>query len=797
MGCTGKASCSLNPGVTKGENMEKTLNAFPFRTVLSFEPLFAYLKQRVESVDETVNFNKKRIQALLDRSRDLNGQITDPDRLKASDERVNRLMSTVFSPISWETEAVGAVIPLTIEPFFVSPRFERLFLDKRGTFQGRINVGTRRFNQGRIIRAYLLILERFYGIRQRLDYPLVRIIKDPETGLDRHFRMQLDFRFVEVHPLTSPRVLSDEAREMVLEHLTQPEKLREIIPPENFELRGFTVIRAVEVTASEVISALERDLIDQDSITSQKGFLALQQHLRTLFRRPDLVATLAGIQDDQALLLNSGSEMTHRCIFSDSRHVPLSTFAGSRIERVINDREIVKIADISKGHPAGEFKYETAKLEIRSCLIGPLSYKNQCIGILNLGSPRAGDLGGMDALLMEQILPIFSLAIKKSLDELEHQIQNVIRENCTAIHPAVEWRFRKAAIRYLDAKRKEGKAEIEPIIFKDVYPLYGVSDIRGSSEERNRAIQKDLINHLNLGYDVIRQARKVHALPILEELNSRIEAFIEKVQGGLATGDDLAVVKFMRDEVEPFFYQADGFGDQVAAAIEAYQAAIDRKSGSIYRLRRDFEESFSIVSQQLATYLDEEEASAQAIYPHYFERHETDGVDYLIYLGESLVEDGGFHDIYLKNLRLWQLKVACGMARRVDKLKTTLKVPLDIAQLILVQNVPLSIRFRYDEKHFSVDGAYDIRHAIIKSRLDKAVVRGTGERLTQPGKIAVVYSHVDEADEMARHICFLQSEGYLTGDVEKLDIEDLPGVPGLMSIRVGVVLEPESARNNG
>ncbi len=775
--------------------MEKTLKDFPFRTVLSFEPLFAYLNKRLESADKTVNFNKKRIKSLLERSRDLNGPITDPGHLKASDERVNRLMSTVFSPISWETEAVGAVIPLSVEPFFVSPRFEQLFLDDNGFFQGRINVGTRRFNQGRIIRSYLFILERFYGIRQRFDYPLVRIIKDPETGLDRHFKMELDFRFVDIHALKTPKILSDEERAQILKHLTEPERLREILPPEDFEFRGFTVIRAVDITESEVVSALERGLIDQDSITSKKGFLAFQQNLRTFFRRPDLVATLAGIQGDQALLLNSGSDMTHRCIFADSHHVPLSTFVGSVFERVFDERKIVKIPDILNEHAFGDLASEIVNMGIRSCLIGPLSFKDQCIGMLDLGSPRSGDLGPMDALLMEQILPIFSLAIKKSLDELEHQVQNVIRENCTAIHPAVEWRFRKAAMRYLDDIRKDGTAEIEPIIFKDVYPLYGVSDIRGSSDERNRAIQKDLINHLNLGQNVIRSALEENRLPILEELNSRIGTFIDKVQSGLDTGDDLAVMKFMRNEVEPFFHQANGFGKKVSQAIDAYRVAIDRESGTIYQLRRDFEESFSILSQQLSAYLDEEEAEVQAIYPHYFERHETDGVDYLIYLGASLIETGQFHALYLKNLRLWQLKVACGMAKRAEQLKATLKVPLEIGQLILVQNAPLSIRFRYDEKHFSVDGAYDIRHAIIKSRLDKAVVRGTGERLTQPGKIAIVYSNVDEADEMAEHIRFLRSEGYLIGDMEKLDVEDLPGVPGLKSFRIGVNLEFEAASN--
>jgi hypothetical protein len=150
------------------------------------------------------------------------------------------------------------------------------------------------------------------------------------------------------------------------------------------------------------------------------------------------------------------------------------------------------------------------------------------------------------------------------------------------------------------------------------------------------------------------------------------------------------------------------------------------------------------------------------------------------------MENEEFTQLYLKNLRLWQIKVACGMAWHTEQLKSTLKVPLDTAHLVLVQDAPLSIRFRFDEKRFDVDGAYDIRQEIIKSRLDKALIKGGGERLTQPEKIAIVYSRPDEELEIRHHIDFLRSEGYLNGELEKLELDELQGVQGLKSIRVGV-----------
>ena len=45
------------------------------------------------------------------------------------------------------------------------------------------------------------------------------------------------------------------------------------------------------------------------------------------------------------------------------------------------------------------------------------------------------------------------------------------------------------------------------------------------------------------------------------------------------------------------------------------------------------------------------------MYPHYFERFKTDGVEHNMYIGESITKEDSFNPIYLYNLRLWQLQV--------------------------------------------------------------------------------------------------------------------------------------------
>jgi hypothetical protein len=116
-------------------------------------------------------------------------------------------------------------------------------------------------------------------------------------------------------------------------------------------------------------------------------------------------------------------------------------------------------------------------------------------------------------------------------------------------------------------------------------------------------------------------------------------------------------------------------------------------------------------------------------------------------------------------------------------------VPLTVAHLILVQNTPLAIRFRFDEKRFDIDGAYNMRYEIVKKRIDKARIRHTHERLTQPGTIAIVYSQSKEAVEYREYIEYLQAAGYLTQGTEEVELEDLEGAQGLQALRVTVDIQ--------
>ena len=771
--------------------------AFPFRCELSLAPLITFWTQ----LSAYHEFGRGPLPGLVrEKAREapeLAGVIDDLSVIGKHQTFVDLMMTALFPPAFWEQEYGAALFPLHLRAFYATPPFRRSLMDGDGTLQGRASFLQKRsvdptMGAERLWLAYELILERVYGLELGGDVPVMMFTTtDSVTGLDQHFRLQFDWRFVDVQVVGPKPPLPDGVRQELAAGRIDSEKLRELLPPERFVLRGFMIVKAVDVTAQEVLSSLKRDLIDKDSIVSSEHFEGLQAKLRTFFRRPDLRLGLAAVEGDRVLVLNDASSHEQACIFADSAHHTTAEFAGSLYERVVVQARPVVIEDLEAYPGRTSVEEELIQSGVRTFISAPLHYQDRVIGTLELISPHVGDLNATHLPKLQEVLPLFSMAVQRSVEELNSRIQTVINEQCTAIHPTVEWRFRKAVLNAFERQRGSASVvtELEPIVFENVYPLFGLADIRGSSTQRGRAIQADLLHQLRLASAVIQSASETRSGPALDELAFRIDSRAAQIERGLNSSDEIGVIAFLRTEVEGLLDHLGTFGTGVRERIAAYRAGLDPRLGTVYHRRRMFEESVTAIAESISSYLEMEQQAAQAMFPHYFEKQKTDGVDYQIYVGAALLENRRVDPLCLKNLRLWQLMITCGMAVRAHQLRDRLPIPLETTHLILVQHAPLSIRFRFDEKRFDVDGAYDIRYEIVKKRIDKALVQGTAERVTQPGKVALIYSQSGEAQEYRAYIEYLQGLGYLSGGVEQLDLEEMQGVQGLRALRVQVALD--------
>ncbi len=225
--------------------------------------------------------------------------------------------------------------------------------------------------------------------------------------------------------------------------------------------------------------------------------------------------------------------------------------------------------------------------------------------------------------------------------------------------------------------------------------------------------------------------------------------------------------------------------------IDTYYEAVDEHNGIASENRRQLEQSMEIVTSAINNYLDLFISEQKQSFPFYFEKFRTDGIEYDIYIGQSIAPQIPFDLLYLKNLRLWQVASMAGIAKLTYLLQPQLPKQLETTQLIFTNSHTIDICFRNDERRFDVEGAYNIRYQIIKKRIDKVCLKGTSERLTKTGKIAVIYFSNREAEEYIKYIQYLQEQKSLLDDLEEVELEELQGVRGLRALRVGVDVSGE------
>jgi hypothetical protein len=764
---------------------------FPFKSRLSLKPLLDFWERLLAEGKDGMSPGMR---AELERSPELRKPIEDLSILEKHQKLLELLMSVVFPLAFWESDCGAAFVPFQFTGFYATPLFKTLFKMEGQGFTPQLNIDPERWQWGRALKAYIFILQKFYGIDLTWDYPLIARAKCPKTGLDRFFNIVLDPKFLEIKVLGKPRSLTAADQKRLLANVTDLKVWMELIPAENFEFEGFGVFKAADVTSREMLSALQADLFEKGAIFQHDGFAGLQEKLQIYLQEKDITLGLAAIRGEQILTLpHTHKQPETSCILENATHYQRSEFKGSVFAQVMEKGEPLEVEDLQYYPKKTILEERMVERGYRSIYAAPLIYQDKLLGTLGLKSTRPGALNALSTANLEPVLPLFAVALNRSLEELNRKIQTVIKEEFTAIHPSVEWRFQRAALNYIQHK-DEGSSALEPIVFHQVFPLFGVSDIRMSSDHRNAAIQADLIEHFRLAKEILQLAYEHRPLPILAAFSHRIAKHTTRMKGGLNAGDETTKPLFIQQVIEPIFDQLADFGPLVAEKIAAYRAALDAEMKTIYRGRRDFEDSLRLINETIATYLDQEEAKAQEYFPHYFEKLKTDGVEHTIYIGASMVENGKFSPMYLKNLRLWQLMVMCEVVRRTEEIKGSLAVPLETTHLILVQDTPLSIFFSPDERHFEVAGAYDIRHEIIKKRIDKAVIKSKSERLTQPGRIAIVYSQKQEGAEYLEYIDYLQAAGYLKAGTEDVELEDLQGAQGLKALRATVELRAPQAQ---
>jgi hypothetical protein len=546
-----------------------------------------------------------------------------------------------------------------------------------------------------------------------------------------------------------------------------------------------------DATTDVALSNFKSNLLKDES-KKQHSIEEFQVIIRSIFNLPDLKVGFTKYNSEEEVFEQLPFEFKMKSYILNGIEAEQSEVALCERSHctLFKEHEFYCVSDVPhyyKLYPKNVLYKKLNDQKIGSAIIASLLSEDDVLGVLEIVSPHTTELNTVNANKLHDIMPFLIDSIKRSKNIEENQIELLIQSECTSIHPSVHWKFRKEAQQVIKANLKGESLAFREVVFEDVYPLYGQIDIKGSSEARNVATQKDLILQLKQVQKIINKIFKIEPLPVYEQIDFRINRFLDELKDHLEVDSERHILGFLQSEILPLYKHLSKKNDTLKNLIGEYYEMIDEDKGFIYKHRKDYDDSVMLINKRMAAVIDTKQMDAQGMYPHYFERFKTDGVEHNLYIGESITKEKSFNTIYLSNLRLWQLQVMCEMERDFYRLKETLPVSLNVASMILVFGGSLSLRFRMDEKRFDVDGTYNARYEVVKKRVDKANIKGTNERITQAGKIAIIYSQKEDELEFLKYIEFLQSKRQLDNNVEILELENLQGVTGLKALRVGIL----------
>ncbi|SEW49536.1 hypothetical protein SAMN05421841_4224 [Chryseobacterium wanjuense] len=756
----------------------------PFKVYISFKKYLDVLEHI--RYNDRLEYRVNYAQSLIDKTKnfqEFKDGFQDISLLEKHEELIKLLLADLFPTGLTNNEIKAASIPLSNITFNYTERFKNILKDAGKDFEIELrNIDDDEF----YVFCCCLILQSYFKRDIRSNLPLYYDIPN-KHGIMKHYKITVNSDFTEIFPTEKAKIPSDEVIDMLLESLDDFKLWKKYFPSESWILRGFTIISLVDCTSEVALSDLKSSMIsiDPENLSPDENLIEIFKSYfdvselnfgLMLFNKKDQRLEKVPIYENLFtnhildFWINTFDDEIRKTTF-DNLNQNSKPIVISNVDNLEHEVKSLPSFDILKRN------------KINSFMVIPIMKDSELLAIMEFTSPIANSFNGLKAKKMEFFTDMILFSLNRFSFEKNYQIEAIIQREYTTIHDSVVWKFRNEAEKYFNASLSKKIYTLKQISFKNLTPLFGFSDIRSSSEKRLNLMLEDLnqqIDSLHGIFSLLNSDSEKYllALDIFEnELNNEIKADTEQ-----------RFQRLLREEVHPYLQAKLEIksSSEVKAKIKDYFMQVFTQSDLFYTNRKSLDDSITLVNRKLADLLDEGQEKAQLIFPHYYERFKSDGVEHNLYTGQNIAPELHYSSKVVHKLRYWQLKTICNMELEFQNFKRDLPIPLDIASLIFVYNEKIDIRFRMDEKRFDVDGAYNSYYEIIKKRLDKAHIKDSTERITCPGKITIVYFGMENQKEYLEYINKLQKKNILQNDVEFLKVEDLQGITGLLALRVSL-----------
>ncbi|MFA6152394.1 MAG: hypothetical protein WC716_13805 [Chitinophagaceae bacterium] len=773
---------------------------------LTFRPYLNYIKGQI-SKTKSVVYRKflESIAAIIIENPELQRPISDLSILDKYDELIELIKITHLSQVKSDgflyTLGLPAFDKNSVSYFGFSEEFKTFFLERGKQLIMKSDLVNDEFQRN----IYKDILRKVYSVNNLEGSTEVMMhMVDNSTAATQFYKIIRRHQFADITPTASVPELQQEWVDYASGVIGSHKDLKNPLPFREFKMEGFFIFSIIPDTEDMALAALSESITQIHVNEEQHTFQKIKQSTISLLGSEQIEVGFIPFLKVNGLYVYHDIFTTISLIFGRLK----SHFSQDELNRIFN--EMVNKSCSSCDNVMASINNEVYQLDndcneqehlksilsnegLNSLKFVPVWHKNELLGIVELGSKDSGVINTTVLRKLEMALPYYREYFMYKANMFNDYLKSFIMQRYTAIQDSVSWKFNEEVWNTLKDLNSDRNAIMTPAVkFENLLPFYGAVDFRNSSQKQIEAIHADYKAQLRFLEQLLEENGLTEEDGSCIKFTRKIKYWCHKINDSIHIDEEAELRYFLETESLNIVKQLAKENKIEESVAQNYDIAVSTKDGVFHLFHNKYEESLQQLNSILKEHLYKAEENLQKLVPHYFEKFQTDGLEYSLYAGKSIHPSVAFPVNAQETIINWQMDSMVEMAFAANKNKHKLTVPLETTQLILVHENKVDISYRIDERHFDVQGSYSIRYEVVKKRIDKVHLLNSAERLTQPGTIAIVYTHKNSINLYLDKINELAGNGNLLPGVEYLELEQLQGIGKLKAIRVKINFDKNS-----
>lgn len=767
----------------------------PLYSVISFHKVVESLQNIAK--EKKAKYRAEYAKSLLkevEKVPELYSGITSKKVIYDNVELIHNLLADLFPTALTHNEIKAVSLPFQNFNFNFTKRFQQIIHDAGDSFE--INI--RDFTADKFyILSCCLILNEHYGENFDITRPLFYDIPDKD-GIMKHYRITYNADFTEVIPTEKAIELTREDINLLKKNYDNLALWREKFPKHSWILKGFGILTLFDVTIDNSISTLKSNLIKGGA--EQSFNRIIQKSFSSIFKIANLKVGLNFINDSDYEFISMPNRVNFESYFNYPELLENEELKNASLyffKTIAKGKDLYCVSDIDdlfENEKIEKFARFLKSQGIESFILAKLNPIDGFQGFIEIISNHKYALHSVNSTKLDDVIPLINDTIERVQSDIKNNLEAIIQREYTAIHPSVYWKFLKEARSYFYENSDVPDYLFKEVEFQNVFPLYGETDIKGSTFLRNKVTFEDVKMQLEELIGLFRYAKDLAENLLFDQRFKELSFFLHEIKINFSARLEFQIQNYIVENIHPVLNKLVEF-EVIKAQVLAYYSKLNKNQTKYYQARKRYDLSITTINKNLAEIIDQSQVGIQKVFSHYFERFKSDGIEHNMFIGSTISPDLIFDNLYLFNLRLWQIQVMCQMVRKHYNTIDALAFHIDLTSLIFVYNYTINIRFRLDEKRFDVSGNSDVRYQVIKKRIDKACIKNTTERIVQPEYLTIVYMNEIDKVEYIKYIEFLKKKFYFIGVIQDLEIEDLQDITGLKALRIKIDLDNNSFNN--